>query len=200
VTYDEAVKQATAALLDENLSPTGRMLRAQPALDSLVAEVENQWRIAQECRDNFARLSDERAKLLVEIGGLTAAKDALYAERGSLVAEVEEGNEAREFISKNRGIYGFIADDDPTRPTDEWEPYVAALRSQVERLTALCRNTTKGLQGLELHEMRKRVERLEAALRAVIDHGRTWDRSHLHEHVCYEEIAALALDAEESRS
>lgn len=39
--------------------------------------------------------------------------------------------EALDFLSKNRGISGFIADDDPTRPVDEWEPYVADLRARL---------------------------------------------------------------------
>lgn len=41
---------------------------------------------------------------------------------------------AEDFISRNRGISGMIADYDQTRPTDEWEPFVRDILNRVVEL------------------------------------------------------------------
>lgn len=53
------------------------------------------------------------------------------------IAELEqELSDALEFQSRNRGISGFIADDYPDMPTDDWEWYVCRLRDRIEELEA----------------------------------------------------------------
>lgn len=62
------------------------------------------------------------------------------------------------------------------------------------------RRITEAVNGIEstLASLQQEVERLRRGLEAVISHGREWDRSHLHPHDCYEDIAAQALSPEET--
>lgn len=64
-----------------------------------------------------------------------ARQEAALTALSTIEEEWKAAHEAFDFISKNRGIGGFIADD-TDRPTDEWEPYVAALRAERDSLQA----------------------------------------------------------------
>jgi hypothetical protein len=52
------------------------------------------------------------------------------------------------------------------------------------------RSVTTYVERCKLHDS---APDLLEALERIESHGRDWDRSHLHEHECYEDIARVAI-------
>ena len=65
--------------------------------------------------------------------------------------------DAEQFISDNRGIFGFIADEDPRRSVDEWEGFVRDLLDERDRLRAEHASLTAEVERLKGVEEAARV-------------------------------------------
>lgn len=83
--------------------------------------------------------------------------------------EKDAEDSAVEFVSRNRGISGFIADYDPNRSVDDWEDFVRDLLAKLTGSQKREKVLKHNLQTM-LDERGVRIAELEAVLREVLRH------------------------------